>query len=242
MFDCFVKVCFYFYFYKNCFNFCYYLILLNMRNLLYNTILLLKSMIKYKKVDFSNIGLIVENSTICDKSRVTSPADIRNVSIDSYSYISKNANVSFTKIGKFTSIGPNFSCGFGIHPLNCISSSPMFYSKDGIKGYSFADVDSFEMRKNIVIGNDVFIGSNVTIIDGVIIGDGAVIGAGAVVTKDVPPYAIAVGVPAKIIKYRFEKEIIDKLIETQWWNWNDKKLFEITEDFFDVNLFLKKNI
>ncbi len=212
-----------------------------MRNFLYNLIVLLKSMIKYKKIDFPNIGLIVENSEVCDTSRVTSPADIRNVSVDSYSYISKNSNVSFTKIGKFTSIGPNFNCGFGIHPLNSISSSPMFYSKEGIKGFSFSNADSFEMRKNIAIGNDVFIGSNVTIIDGIIIGDGAVIGAGAVVTKDVPPYAIVVGVPAKIIKYRFEKEVIDKLIHLQWWNWNDVKLSEISKDFFDIDLFLKNN-
>jgi serine acetyltransferase len=79
---------------------------------------------------------------------------------------------------------------------------------------------------------------NVTILDGIKIGDGAVIGAGAVVTKDIPPYAVAVGCPIKIIKYRFSKEIIDSLIASKWWDQDDVVLKEIEKNLFDVEKFL----
>lgn len=95
-------------------------------------------------------------------------------------------------------------------------------------------------RKPITIGNDVFIGMNVCILDGVSIGNGAVIGAGAVLNKDIPPYAIAVGVPARVVKYRFAPDIIEKLQEIEWWNWDDDKLQNIEKMFFDVEGFIKK--
>ena len=89
------------------------------------------------------------------------------------------------------------------------------------------------------IGNDVFIGANVTVLDGVHISDGAVIGAGAVVVKDIPPYAIAVGVPAKVIKYRFDNETIKGLLEKRWWDDPEEKLHTIEESFWDVEGFLR---
>ena len=87
-------------------------------------------------------------------------------------------------------------------------------------------------------GDDVFIGANVTVLDGVTIGDGAVIGAGAVVVKDVPPYAIAVGVPAKVVKYRFDEWTIEALLEKQWWNGSEEELQKVESCFWDVNSFL----
>lgn len=93
----------------------------------------------------------------------------------------------------------------------------------------------------IEIGNDVWIGDNVTIKNGVKIGDGAVIGACALVTKDIPPYAIVGGVPAKIIKYRFEEKIINELLELKWWNFNDEILKTIQYDnILDAIATLKK--
>jgi carbonic anhydrase/acetyltransferase-like protein (isoleucine patch superfamily) len=91
----------------------------------------------------------------------------------------------------------------------------------------------------ITIGNDVFIGMNVTILDGVIIGDGAIIGAGAVVSKNIPPYAIAVGCPIKILKYRFPQDIIDSLVESKWWDQNEVVLREVEKNFFDVWKFME---
>lgn len=78
---------------------------------------------------------------------------------------------------------------------------------------------------------------NVTILDGVTIGDGAVIGAGAVVSKDIPPYAVAVGCPIRILRYRFDRDIIEELIQIKWWDWPEKRLQEIERYLFDIPSF-----
>ena len=94
--------------------------------------------------------------------------------------------------------------------------------------------------KKTVIGNDVWTGRNVSIQAGVNIGNGAIIGTGAVVTHDIPDYAIAVGVPATVIKYRFTKEQIEALEKIQWWNWDDDIIAARYDDFFDIDRFIKK--
>ncbi len=94
--------------------------------------------------------------------------------------------------------------------------------------------------KKTKIGNDVWIGQNAVIMAGVKIGDGAVIGSGAVVTKDIPDYAIAVGVPAKVIKYRFTEEQIKALKKIKWWDWADEQIAERYDDFFHIDEFVKK--
>jgi acetyltransferase-like isoleucine patch superfamily enzyme len=115
----------------------------------------------------------------------------------------------------------------------------MLYSKAKQNCVTFVKDVVYEEQKQTTIGNDVFIGANVTIIDGVAIGDGAVIGAGAVVVKDIPPYAVAVGVPAKVIKYRFDHDIIDKLLKLQWWSWSDEELHKVADKEFNVLEFVK---
>ena len=171
---------------------------------------------------------------------VCGPYSINEARIGDYSYIAYNSNISNTTIGKFCSIGPNFLCGWGIHPLDGISTSPMFYSTRKQNGMTLSKVDKIEERKQIVIGNDVFIGANVTVLDGVTIGDGAVIGAGAVVSKDIPPYAVAVGCPIKIVKYRFDDEKIEALKRIKWWEFDEERLKEVERFFFDVDGFIKK--
>ena len=99
----------------------------------------------------------------------------------------------------------------------------------------------YQTRKKCVIGNDVWIGRNVQLINGVKIGNGAIIGAGAIVTKDIPDYAIAVGVPAKIIGYRFDKDTIVKLNQIKWWDWDRKKIEECYDDFLDIKVFISKH-
>jgi acetyltransferase-like isoleucine patch superfamily enzyme len=158
--------------------------------------------------------------------------------IGSYTYIAYNAVVVNTIVGKFCSFGPNLVCGSGIHPLNGISTHPMFYSINKQNGITLAKQNKVDEIKLTVIGNDVFIGMNVTILDGVSIGHGAVIGAGSVVSKDIPPYAIAIGVPAKVIKYRFDEATIEKLLEKKWWDFSFEKLSEVEKNFFDLNAFL----
>lgn len=183
---------------------------------------------------------ILDNVNIGKHVKLYPPYSCNSSSISDYTYIAPGGKISQTSIGKFCSIGPNFLCGWGIHPLNGISTSPMFYSPNKQNGVSLSDHAKVEERKSIFIGNDVFIGANVTILDGVNIGDGAVIGAGAVVSKDVPPYAIAIGCPIQIVRYRFDEQTIKKLLEIQWWNFPEEQLRSVERDFFDVEKFIDK--
>jgi acetyltransferase-like isoleucine patch superfamily enzyme len=179
------------------------------------------------------------DSAISQNSVVCPPYSIRKSSIGDYTYVSRNASISLTRIGKFCSIGPNLSCGHGVHPVDGISTAPMFYSTAKQNGTTLSNYNKVEERKPIHIGNDVFIGMNVTILDGVTIGDGAVIGAGTVVSKDVPSYAIVVGNPMRILRYRFSEEIIEKLLEIAWWDWSIEKLQRVEEHFLDVEGFVE---
>jgi acetyltransferase-like isoleucine patch superfamily enzyme len=178
------------------------------------------------------------NSKLGKCTKVIAPFFLHYTQLGDYSYIAKNSNINYCTIGKFCSIGPNFSCGLGIHPTWGLSTAPMFYSTAKQNGMTLCKKNKTEESRRSVIGNDVFIGANVTVLDGVHIADGAVIGAGAVVVDDIPPYAVAVGVPAKVVKYRFEHQIIEKLLEKQWWNGSDEELKLVERDFSDVEKYL----
>lgn len=191
-----------------------------------------------KTVGYSLIKSERVDSVIDEKARVYPPFFLHDVEIGDYSYVAKNSSISHCRIGKFSSIGPNFCCGLGMHPTDGISTSPMFYSTKKQNGYTLCKEDKVSEEAMTHIGNDVFIGANVTILDGVTIGDGAVIGAGAVVVNDIPPYAIAVGVPATVKKYRFGSETIELLQRRQWWNDSADRLSEIERNFWDVSSFL----
>lgn len=191
----------------------------------------------------SGSHLFTDNSTKVKKGcnvKVYSPYHLTDVQVGDYTYIAQNSYISMTSIGKFCSIGPNLLCGWGIHPLNGISTHPMFFSTLRQNGMTLSQEDKFEERKHITIGNDVFIGANVTILDGVTIGDGAVIGAGAVVSKDIPSYSVAVGCPIKIIKYRFAKELCEKLKKIKWWDFDAEHLQDVEKSIFNVGEFVEK--
>lgn len=179
-------------------------------------------------------------SYISRKAKVYEKSKITFSVIQNYTYIAQNAIINNTLIGKFCSIGPNLLCGWGIHPTNGISTAPMFYSTLKQNGITLSKEDKIEELKPITIGNDVFIGMNVTILDGVTIGDGAIIGAGAVVNKDIPPYAIAVGNPIRIVKYRFEENVVKELLELKWWNLPEENLKLVEQYFWDINTFIQK--
>jgi len=135
-------------------------------------------------------------------------------------------------IGSFTSIGPevNILLG-GNHPVDRMSTFPL-RSKLGISG---AEADDFPSSKgNIVIGNDVWIGYGSTILSGVTIHDGAVIAAGSMVTRDVPPYMIVGGSPARSIRPRFDDATVRRLQELEWWNWSDEKIIANVANLNDI--------
>lgn len=197
-------------------------------------------MLRDPEYDFSQVKRKMNYIATNRHVIVYAPYEVHgDVEIGDYSYVAKNSHISMTTIGKFCSIGPNLVCGWGIHPTNGISTAPMFYSTMKQNGMTFSEKDKIAERKRITIGNDVFIGANVTVLDGVTIGNGAVIGAGAVVSKDIPPYAIAVGCPIQVVRYRFDEGQIDALRQIEWWNFSEEKLKEVEHFFFDVDAFIE---
>lgn len=158
-------------------------------------------------------------------SRVGPGSNVCSSSIGRYSYLSQNCRIPFAKVGSFCSIGSNVECCFGTHPISTnVSTSPVFHSSHNPLKYHLLDDPRVILHKfvsdNYVchIGSDVWIGSHVKIFDGVTIGHGAVIGLGSVVTKDIPPYAVVAGIPARVLRYRFSKHEIDQLLQVKWWD------------------------
>ena len=163
---------------------------------------------------------------------------IKNVGKCTYSSEDIYIATSKTSIGAFCSIGMHVVLGHGNHPINYLSSSPyLYFDEIGYKDKKQPSHEEMWQCEPIEIGNDVWIGDGVFVKNGVKIGDGAIIGAKAVVTKDIPPYAIAVGCPAKVIKFRFEQNIIDDLLETKWWELDDDIIKKLPYE--DINAAVK---
>ncbi len=195
--------------------------------------LLMKLFYLYSKFVKKIQGTCVINSTIDKTSVVGTSCNVVRLEMDKYSYFGDNCQIVNAKIGAFCSISDHVFVGGAEHPMDWVSTSPVFQNvRHSGPSKRFAKFDLPKSKKT-VIGNDVWIGHGVTIKQGVVVGDGAVIGSNAVVTKDVPPYAVVGGIPAKVIKYRFPQEVIDRLEEIQWWNLPDE---EITKriDFFHI--------
>lgn len=135
------------------------------------------------------------------------------------------AEYASLEIGNFCSIGPSVLIVLGNHRTDIVTTYP-FKTLKHFWPEARDGADDHTSRGDIVIGHDVWIGARAVITSGVNIGSGAVIAAGAIVTKDVPPYAIVGGNPAKIIRYRFSEDIIEKLLDIAWWNWSEDILRE----------------
>jgi acetyltransferase-like isoleucine patch superfamily enzyme len=203
-------------------------------------ILLMKTMLISPYRLFTKISplALLKNSRIHNLSAISSGSRVYNCNVDKYTYVGKNTIMCNTNIGKFCSVSYDCIINPGNHPLNMVSTSPVFYSKKNILKQSFG-FRNFEEYKNVTIGNDVWIGARVLIKDGITIGNGAIIGACSVVTKDVEPFTIVAGNPARMIRKRFDDATIKKLEVLEWWNWDDAKLKENATFFYHIDDLLK---
>jgi virginiamycin A acetyltransferase len=181
----------------------------------------------------------IKESTFGRHTQIADHVNVFHCTIADYSYIEVGAVLAHANIGKFCSIAGGTYIGLGVHPSRqFVSTHPAFYSTSRGLHTSFADRDYLEEYAPVIVGNDVWIGTAAVIRGGVSIGDGAIIGAGAVVTRDVPPYAIVGGVPARLIRHRFPPETVEFLRQFKWWDKGDDWLKQNFRKFHNVDEFV----
>jgi len=176
---------------------------------------------------------VVKDSTLGEWTAVGPRATIVESVLGDYSYVMENVSITYASIGKFCSIAA-YSC---INPVNHpVWRAALHHFTYRSRSYGLSSEDDetlFDWRREdrVVLGHDVWIGHGAILLPGVRIGTGAAIGAGTVVSRDIEPFSIAVGVPARPIRKRFDDETAEALLRIRWWDWDQKRLSESLEDF-----------
>lgn len=179
------------------------------------------------------------DSVLGDRCVLFRGASLVGSSLGSFSYLQSGSSAFNAEIGPYCSIASNVTIGLGAHPISMVSTSPVFYDNEQPLPMFYAKERLFtDILPRTIVGADVWVGQGVMIKAGVKVGVGAIIGAGSVVTKDIPPYTIAAGNPCRPIRMRFSEVICTKLIDTQWWNWNEARLMRLSHAFADPETFL----
>ena len=172
-------------------------------------------------------------------SRVCSKSELNMVEMGKYSYIGNDCFMVNVKIGSFCSIADRVCIGGASHPLERVSSSPVFHEGSNVMGKNFQKF-SYQHTPKTIIENDVWIGIGSIIKAGVTIHNGAVVGAGSVVTHDVPAYEIWAGNPARLIRRRFDQNVAREMENLSWWNWSEEQISKYSEFFEDPKLLIEK--
>lgn len=184
-------------------------------------------------------GAAIRDTTVHATSRVHAGSTVVGCHLDRHSFVGYDCILLNVDVGPFCSLASHIRIGGVAHPAHFVSTSPVFLShKDSVK----AKFARHEYLPNVrtQIGADVWIGDGAYVKAGVHVGHGAIIGMGAVVTRDVPPYAVVAGNPARVIRHRFDALVVDALLRSEWWTWTDARLKEFGPVMDDPHAFLDK--
>ncbi|MFN3362619.1 MAG: DapH/DapD/GlmU-related protein [Allorhizobium sp.] len=187
----------------------------------------------------------VVNSTLGRYTEVADRCRLEDVEMGDYSYIMQDGSIWCATVGKFANIAAAVRINATNHPTWRPTLHHFTYRAADYFDGAENDHDFFAWRRDnrVVIGNDVWIGHGATVLPGVTVGDGAVIGAGAVVSRNVEPYTIVGGVPAKLIRERFPRPVAERMQALAWWDWDHDRLFAALDDFrhMDAEEFVQKH-
>lgn len=169
---------------------------------------------------------------------------LRDVTLGAFSYFERQGEAIYADIGKFCSIAANTRINALEHPLERVTSHKLSYRPNEFFRYQGIDQQwrSYRANKRVSIGHDVWIGHGAVVLPGIKIGSGSVIGANAVVSRDVPPYTIVAGVPARRLRLRFVAPVAERLLALNWWDWDEGKIVDAIPDIqkLGIEAFLEK--